>query len=209
LPLLVRKSKSFIKLENSLKKAGSKIPALSDSIAQDIAAEVVATIKDGIRKANLVRPPLSQATIKIKETKGYSRVRTPLMGRGDKEPKSMINSLGWRKTSKGYIISGIGTHYQEGNQKPIKNRDLWVIHEFGATIPVTDRMRGFLHILGIHLKASTTVIKIPARYPIRKGLQRFLNSGKLKDMMIGHKVAEILFDVDGKKGKATLKAKKK
>ena len=37
------------------------------------------------------------------------------------------------------------------------------IHEFGININVTDRMRGFLHYIGIHLKPSTGQIRIPSR----------------------------------------------
>lgn len=195
MPLLVKKSNAFIKLEGSLKRTGNKIPVLSDKLAQDIAKEIIETIKSGIRKANLVRPPLSSATIKIKTNKGLPRIHTPLMGRGDSDPNSMINSLDYRKTKRGYIISPTGMHYKEGNQKPIKNRDLWTIHEFGAIIPVSDKMRNFLHILGIHLRKNRTTIRIPARFPIKKGLQRFLNSGKLKKLMDKHKVAKILFDI--------------
>lgn len=43
------------------------------------------------------------------------------------------------------------------------------IHEYGCKIPVTDKMRAFLHHRGIHLKASTTVITIPERSFIRAG----------------------------------------
>jgi len=38
-----------------------------------------------------------------------------------------------------------------------------LVNEFGATIPVTEKMRRFLHAKGIHLRASTTEIEIPAR----------------------------------------------
>lgn len=37
------------------------------------------------------------------------------------------------------------------------------INEFGMTIPVTPKMRAWMHYQGIHLKKSTSVIKIPAR----------------------------------------------
>lgn len=43
------------------------------------------------------------------------------------------------------------------------------IHEYGCDIPVTDKMRAFLHHEGIHLKASTTVIHIPERAFLRTG----------------------------------------
>lgn len=37
------------------------------------------------------------------------------------------------------------------------------VHEFGAKIPVTDKMRAFLHYKGVHLKKSTTEIIMPER----------------------------------------------
>lgn len=43
------------------------------------------------------------------------------------------------------------------------------IHEYGCKIPVTDRMRAYLHHLGVHLKASTTEITIPERSFLRAG----------------------------------------
>ncbi len=49
--------------------------------------------------------------------------------------------------------------------------DAWLagIHEYGCTIPVTPKMRAFLHHQGLHLKESTTVIKIPERSFLRTG----------------------------------------
>lgn len=43
------------------------------------------------------------------------------------------------------------------------------IHEYGCTIPVTEKMRAFLHHQGLHLKDTTTVIKIPERSFLRTG----------------------------------------
>ena len=43
------------------------------------------------------------------------------------------------------------------------------IHEYGCVIRVTPKMRAFLHRQGIHLKKSTTVIKIPERSFLRNG----------------------------------------
>lgn len=37
------------------------------------------------------------------------------------------------------------------------------IHEHGCKIPVTPKMRAYLHSIGLHLKASTTEITIPPR----------------------------------------------
>ena len=43
------------------------------------------------------------------------------------------------------------------------------IHEYGCRIPVTPKMRAFLHHNGIHLRKSTTVIIIPERSFLRAG----------------------------------------
>lgn len=43
------------------------------------------------------------------------------------------------------------------------------IHEYGCRIPVTPKMRAFLHHQGLHLKASTTEIVIPERSFLRNG----------------------------------------
>lgn len=41
------------------------------------------------------------------------------------------------------------------------------IHEYGCKIPVTPKMRAYLHHQGLHLKASTTVVTIPERSFLR------------------------------------------
>lgn len=43
------------------------------------------------------------------------------------------------------------------------------IHEFGCHIPVTPKMRAWLHHNGIHLKEATTEIVIPERSFLRAG----------------------------------------
>lgn len=61
-----------------------------------------------------------------------------------------------------------------GNKKievgAIQGESAWLaaIHEYGCEIVVTPKMRAFLHHQGLHLKNSTTVIKIPERSFLRK-----------------------------------------
>lgn len=43
------------------------------------------------------------------------------------------------------------------------------IHEYGCRIPVTPKMRAYLHSKGLHLKESTTEIVIPERSFLRAG----------------------------------------
>lgn len=45
------------------------------------------------------------------------------------------------------------------------------VNEFGATIRVTDKMRGFLGAKGINLKKSTSIITIPERSFMREGFE--------------------------------------
>jgi phage gpG-like protein len=61
---------------------------------------------------------------------------------------------------------------------------LGAIHEFGATIQVTEKMRAYLHHIGIHLKPETTTITIPTRSFLR---DTFFNSqAKERLMDVGH-----------------------
>ena len=50
----------------------------------------------------------------------------------------------------------------------LTNAELGAVHEFGATITVTEKMRAYLHSIGIHLKPDTLSIVIPARAFLRK-----------------------------------------
>lgn len=47
------------------------------------------------------------------------------------------------------------------------NTEYAAIQEFGGKIEITDRMRRFLHATGIHPRATTTAIVIPARPYVR------------------------------------------
>ena len=53
----------------------------------------------------------------------------------------------------------------------LQGESAWLasIHEYGCDITVTPKMRAFLHMAGLHLKDSTTHIKIPERSFLRTG----------------------------------------
>ena len=61
----------------------------------------------------------------------------------------------------------------------LTNAELGAIHEFGATINVTPKMRAYLHHIGIHLKESTTTVVIPTRSFLRMPLL----SGEFKEYL--------------------------
>lgn len=57
--------------------------------------------------------------------------------------------------------------YEKHPHSDLTMAHLGAIHEFGATIQVTEKMRAYLHYLGVHLKPETTTITIPARSFLR------------------------------------------
>lgn len=78
-----------------------------------------------------------------------------------------------------------------------RNRNLAKIHEYGVNINVTDKMRGFLASQGLHLKKSTTVIRIPERSFIRNGWDSNSNNilnkieGLVADVVHGRNVSHL------------------
>lgn len=67
-----------------------------------------------------------------------------------------IEELNGKKVSVGVLGGG-------------ENAWLASIHEYGCVIPVTDKMRAYLHKTGLHLKPTTTQIVIPERAFLRNG----------------------------------------
>lgn len=53
----------------------------------------------------------------------------------------------------------------------LEGENAWLasIHEYGCNIPVTPKMRAFLHYHGLHLSKDTKVIRIPERSFLRTG----------------------------------------
>lgn len=58
-----------------------------------------------------------------------------------------------------------GVFANAGTEKDGKTKvaDVAYWNEYGVDIPVTPRMRGYLHTIGIHLSPNKTTIHIPAR----------------------------------------------
>lgn len=60
--------------------------------------------------------------------------------------------------------------YEKQPHSDLTMGQLAAIHEYGATINVTPKMRNYLHKIGIHLKPTTYSIVIPARSFLRATL---------------------------------------
>lgn len=76
--------------------------------------------------------------------------------------------------------------YRAGSEQEM----IAAVHEYGARIRVTEKMRGYLASQGLFLKASTTHIIIPERSFLRAGSERALADVQRKaDQLIGDVIA--------------------
>jgi phage gpG-like protein len=88
---------------------------------------------------------------------------------GSKKILKSLNTLMKDLDKKVSIRVGIigSQAYEKHPHSDLTMAHLGAIHEFGATIQVTEKMRAYLHHIGVHLKSETTTITIPARSFLR------------------------------------------
>lgn len=105
---------------------------------------------------------------------------------------------GWEHTMKAAadldgktIVAGVfddGTRKkpEKGSKTPASNVDIAIWQEYGVNIPVTVKMRWYLHFAGLHLKPSTTTIHIPARpFMTRVANKKGKQWQELSDTLVG------------------------
>lgn len=85
-----------------------------------------------------------------------------------KNLNNLMESVGQKFSIKVGIIGEEAKQIHKGTN--LTNAELGAVHEFGASIEVTEKMRGYLHAIGIHLKNDTTHVEIPARSFLREVL---------------------------------------
>lgn len=96
------------------------------------------------------------------------------MGRINKSRINLKALDEWMKALDRKISIKVGIIGKEATQKhpdsDLTNAELGAVHEFGATITVTEKMRRYLHSQGLHLKKTTMTVVIPARSFLRASL---------------------------------------
>lgn len=137
--------------------AKSPIKKAIELTCNRVGIAAAAAVKKGIRDGapgGKKFAPLSDFT---KARKGSTK---PLIDNGD-----LLGSISHQVLSSNEVWVGAlrGTRTKDG--KDIV--DIAAVHEFGATIKVTPKMRGYLHSQGLHLAASTQYIHIPERSYLR------------------------------------------
>lgn len=84
-----------------------------------------------------------------------------------------------KKVVKVGVLEGSDDHKSEDGRPPVKMVVIAATHEFGADITVTDKMRWYLHNIGIHLRSDTTKIHIPERSFLRTWVEE--NKSKIEE----------------------------
>jgi len=147
------------------KRRIQELPTMMNNIMYGLrkkdAALLISYFHSGIKNEKFSLLRLHPFTVERKEGFGYKLPETPLYGKGDDAKlKAYVNMLRMRKIHNGWKVFGsLGRHHKSN----LTLRHLLNIHEAGITIKVTAKMRKFLHRAGLHLKADTTVIRIPPR----------------------------------------------
>jgi len=87
-----------------------------------------------------------------------------------------VQDLGWDKILKEHKdLDGFSVEaglYGRGDNPRSNIAMRGFINEYGIRIDVTDKMRGYLHSIGLHLKADTAVITIPSRPFMRDAFEK-------------------------------------
>lgn len=182
--LKIKQNKKVKDIETRLKKLPVYHVDYIDSLYKRYATDIVTTYKDGIKKNELDLEPLKEVSIAQKSKRGYPEPETPLYGKDD--PRSLSNVLKIRKINNGYrIYPSWAKHYS----MKISLRDLFKIHEYGAVINVTPKMRAFLHYINIHLRQTTGVIRIPGRHALENAYEKYMKAVSKKDISQTYKRA--------------------
>ena len=79
---------------------------------------------------------------------------SPLIDKGD-----LVGSVTYDIPNPNTVFIGVKKTAKGGADQA----NIAAVHEFGCTIPVTPKMRAYMHYQGIHLKPTTQYINIPPR----------------------------------------------
>lgn len=135
------------------------------------------TLVNGLKDGSLVKKQ-SAMTKKIRRATGRS-------GEALYGQRSMIRGLKIRQTRDGYLMGPIGKHKSGMSQKA-----MWGLHENGARIKITPKMRlAFVRLLGAlgllgdsRPRSKKRIIRIPARQPMLRSLNNYLRGEARKQV---------------------------
>ncbi len=162
------------------KKKFQELPYLTMTTLRDGSREHLEAIKgivvSGVRKNNLGYSRLSPMTMNIRKALNEnSKPISPFVG-----DKKMLDSLEIVPDGKAFMLRP-NSRYAVSKSKfgkisRISWKRVWRIQEWGAVIPVTEKMRNYFSSIGIFLKSTTLQLVIPARRPFQRAYNRYIRS---------------------------------
>ena len=164
-------SKHYEAVRSRLRRLPTLVNDAMDSKVKKDVVSVIREFQNGIKRNNFGLEPLQATTIRQKALSGAKSPRTPLYEAGDEKKNSLYNALSYRKIKNGYRLFRRRAKHHKAD---LPLNALLAIHENGAIINVTDKMRSFLHFIDIHLRADTLMIRIPPRPVVDKAINRSL-----------------------------------
>lgn len=174
----VKFSSHFEAVRSRIRRLPNLIISAGQSILKKDVVGIIEEYKNGIRRNNFKLERLSSFTVMRKKELGMPKPTTPLYGLGDSNKNSLINALMYKKIKNGWkIVRRKAKHYKA----KLTLDKLLAIHENGALIKVTPRMRAYLHSIGMHLSKNTQIIRIPPRPVLDKAIQRHLRKKERKE----------------------------
>ncbi len=159
-----------------IKQLPKYIKETAEIIALKKALGIVIAYQKRIKSGLFTVKKLHPFSINQKKEAGFSKPNVPLYGAGDSMSDTLYNLLEIHKPGERYKIK-FSNETHHGSRLSIAQ--IHYIHENGAVIKVTEKMRAFLHYAGLHLKKTTKIIRIPPR-PVYKQSLKFAKKNRRK-----------------------------
>jgi len=145
-----------------------------EDLVEDVATTLHGHATDGVVRGRSEWPPLAAMTVAMK---GHNK---PLVDSGD-----FLRAIEMRRDG---TTATVGVHGGRGS----KGQELGlvaIVMENGATVRVTDRMRGWFLVKGFPLSPATEFIRIPARPVFGPAMKE---TDEEMDRIIGDHVGEMM-----------------
>lgn len=155
----IKSATGFERLIDDLEAAAGGMPGVMDDVEMAAAETLKIRIQNAIEQGSPDWPELSKVTVTLK---GHSRAL--------EDTGTLKNSITVVKLD-GSVLVGIPDEAVYPDGTPVS--DIASLMEDGASIEVTDKMRGFMAAKGFPLRKETKYIVIPARSFFERALAEF------------------------------------
>lgn len=170
------------KIQDVMSEFDRRLRRLATRALQDAGEELADDIKLRILEGKGMSK-LHPWNIPLRGYKGEPGNR-PLLSHGD-----LLNSIAVR--SAGPLAATVGVHRGAMMKNGEDIANIAVMNEEGASLKITDRMRGFLRARGLRVRSDKSHIRIPARPFVGPGYRDF-RSKRQGDKIIGEMVTDLL-----------------